>query len=163
MPNPKVGTVTPDVATAVKNAKPVRFSTAPTRLASSTQRSAARRSAWNSCKPTWPLWSTPCKRLVPQLPRAFTCASWPFRPRWAAVRAWKLPRCRPTKPIAVNVLWAASGFLRMLLSKTAGAGWFKQYRTPPLNTEARKVRIQRRRRPQEDFFTRRTRPGAAFG
>ncbi len=94
MPNPKVGTVTPDVVTAVKNAKPVRFSTVPTRPASSTQRSAARRSAWNSCKPTWPLWSTPCKRPVPQPPRAFTCASWPFRPRWAAVRAWKSPRCR---------------------------------------------------------------------
>lgn len=163
MPNPKVGTVTPDVATAVKNAKAgqVQYRTDKAGIIHATIGRAS--FGVEQLQTNWPLWSTPCKRLVPQLPRAFTCASWPFRPRWAAVRAWKLPRCRPTKPIAVNVLWAASGFLRMLLSKTAGAGWFKQYRTPPLNTEARKVRIQRRRRPQEDFFTRRTRPGAAFG
>lgn len=40
MPNPKVGTVSTDVGTAVKNAKPARFVTAPTRTASSTAPSA---------------------------------------------------------------------------------------------------------------------------
>ncbi len=58
MPNPKVGTVTPDVATAVKNAKAGRSNTVPTRPASFTQLSAALRLAWNSCKPTSMPWST---------------------------------------------------------------------------------------------------------
>ena len=44
MPNPKVGTVTPDVATAVRTPRPVRCSSASTRPASSTARSAAVRS-----------------------------------------------------------------------------------------------------------------------
>jgi len=45
MPNPKVGTVSPDVAQAVKNAKAGQVHTAPTRPASCTPRSAAPRSA----------------------------------------------------------------------------------------------------------------------
>jgi large subunit ribosomal protein L1 len=45
MPNPKVGTVTPDVATAVKNAKSGQVRTASTRRASCTARSARRASS----------------------------------------------------------------------------------------------------------------------
>lgn len=164
MPNPKVGTVTPDVATAVKNAKAgqVQYRTDKAGIIHATIGRAS--FGVEQLQTNLAALVDALQRLVPPLPRAFTCASWPFRPRWAAVRAWKLPRCRlPTKPTAVNVLWAASGFLRMLLSKTAGAGRWKHYPAAPLNPEARKVRIQRRRRPQEDFFTRRTRPGAAFG
>src|SRR5690606_32738272 len=41
-------------------------------------------------------WSMPCRRLVPPPPRVFICASSPCRPPWAAVRAWKWHRCRPT-------------------------------------------------------------------
>ena len=44
MPNPKVGTVTPDVAQAVRTPRPARCSSASTRPASCTPRSAAARS-----------------------------------------------------------------------------------------------------------------------
>jgi large subunit ribosomal protein L1 len=53
MPNPKVGTVTPDVAAAVKNAK----GSGPTRRASCNARSAGRRSPPNSCATTSRRWS----------------------------------------------------------------------------------------------------------
>ena len=46
MPNPKVGTVTADVETAVKNAKAGQVRTAPTRRASSTARSDVPISRW---------------------------------------------------------------------------------------------------------------------
>jgi hypothetical protein len=53
MPNPKVGTVTPDVVTAVKNAKAGKSSSASTRPVSSTRRSAALRSKPQHCAATW--------------------------------------------------------------------------------------------------------------
>lgn len=52
MPNPKVGTVTPDVATAVKNAKLVRYVSVPTRTASSTAPSVRSISSRPSCSRT---------------------------------------------------------------------------------------------------------------
>ncbi|AFK64574.1 50S ribosomal protein L1 [Advenella kashmirensis WT001] len=59
MPNPKVGTVTPDVATAVKNAKPVRFSTVPTRQVLFTPLSVVHLSTSTSFSQTWLHWLTP--------------------------------------------------------------------------------------------------------
>ena len=54
MPNPKVGTVTPDVATAVQaTPRPARCSSASTRPASCTARSAVARSTPTSCRATW--------------------------------------------------------------------------------------------------------------
>ena len=53
MPNPKTGTVTPDVETAVKNAKSGRFSSAPTRLASCTAVSARSGSDQSRSKRIW--------------------------------------------------------------------------------------------------------------
>src|SRR5712664_3199009 len=57
MPNPKVGTVTPDVAGAVKNARRGRCSFAPTSQASCNARSAAPRFRPSSCATTWRRWS----------------------------------------------------------------------------------------------------------
>ena len=101
MPNPKVGTVTPDVATAVKNAKAgqVQYRTDKAGIIHAT----IGRASFNvdQLQTNLAALVDALQRLVPQLPRAFTCASWPSRPRWAAVRAWKSPRCRP-KPTAVT-------------------------------------------------------------
>jgi large subunit ribosomal protein L1 len=54
MPNPKVGTVTPDVVTAVKNAKAARCSTGPTKAASFSARSGVLRFRPSLCART--LW-----------------------------------------------------------------------------------------------------------
>ena len=59
MPNPKVGTVTPDVAGGgEERARAARCSSAPTRPASCSARSAAPRSRPSSCATTSPRWST---------------------------------------------------------------------------------------------------------
>jgi len=55
MPNPKVGTVTPDVATAVKNAKSGQVQFRVDRPASSTAPSAVARLTTTSSWATWPL------------------------------------------------------------------------------------------------------------
>jgi large subunit ribosomal protein L1 len=66
MPNPKVGTVTPDVATAVKNAKAgqVQFRVDKAGIVHSAP-SAVARSSTDSCKATWlhwlMLWSRPSR------------------------------------------------------------------------------------------------------
>ena len=52
MPNPKAGTVTPDIGKAVTDAKPVRSSTAWTRPTSSTAPSARFPLAWRSSRRT---------------------------------------------------------------------------------------------------------------
>ena len=166
MPNPKVGTVTPDVATAVKNAKAgqVQYRTDKAGIIHAT----IGRASFNvdQLQTNLAALVDALQRLVPQLPRAFTCASWPSRPRWAAVRAWKSPRCRPAD--GCNVL----GRIRILPDAAVKDRWSRVVNrkvrkdlqpATPLNPGACRVRIQRRRRPQEDFFIRRTRPGAAFG
>ena len=81
MPNPKVGTVTPDVATAVKNAKAGQVQY-PYRQGWHHPRNDRPRVVRRGTAANQPGCSgrRPAKRPVPQLPRAFTCASWPFRP-----------------------------------------------------------------------------------
>jgi large subunit ribosomal protein L1 len=59
MPNPKVGTVTPNVAEAVKTPRPVRFNTVPTRPVSFTPPSVALLSKPKPCVKTLLLWSMP--------------------------------------------------------------------------------------------------------
>ena len=71
MPNPKVGTVTPDVAGAVRNAKGGRCVTAPTRPASSTAASASRTSKFRPCGRTFSRCWLICRRPSRPLPRAF--------------------------------------------------------------------------------------------
>ena len=54
MPNPKVGTVTPDVATAVKNARLVKFSSVLTKPVLFTPPLVAVPLRTTNCKATWP-------------------------------------------------------------------------------------------------------------
>ena len=58
MPNPKVGTVTPNVAQLSRTPRPVRSSSAPTRLVSSTPRSVVPPSRLTASRRTWWLSST---------------------------------------------------------------------------------------------------------
>jgi len=57
MPNPKVGTVTPDVATAVKTPKQVRCSSVSTKPVSCTPPSVVVHLTLTSSKETWQHWS----------------------------------------------------------------------------------------------------------
>ncbi len=74
MPNPKVGTVTPDVAGAVKNAKSgqVRYRTEPTRRASFTRRSGVPISRRPRSRKTFWRWWPICRRSSRRRRRAFT-------------------------------------------------------------------------------------------
>ena len=89
MPNPKVGTVTPDVATAVKNAKAgqVQYRTDKAGIIHAT----IGRASFNvdQLQTNLAALVDALQKARPAAARAFTCASWPSRPRWAAVRAWK--------------------------------------------------------------------------
>ena len=101
MPNPKVGTVTPDVATAVKNAKAgqVQYRTDKAGIIHAT----IGRASFNvdQLQTNLAALVDALQKARPAAAKGITCASWPSRPRWAAVRAWKSPRCRP-KPTAVT-------------------------------------------------------------
>ena len=83
MPNPKVGTVTPNVAEASRTPSRVRSSTVPTRPGSFTAPSAVPRSTWQRCRKTWQPWSM--RWFVPSRPprRVCTCARWPCPAPWA--------------------------------------------------------------------------------
>ncbi len=72
MPNPKTGTVTTDIAKAVRKSRRARSSSASTRPASSTPRSARRRSRPTSWSPTRTRWSTASSRPSRRRPRAST-------------------------------------------------------------------------------------------
>ena len=84
MPNPKVGTVTPDVATAVKNAKAgqVQFRVDKAGIMHST---IGRRSFDNetSCKATWLRLIEALNKAKPATSKVCTCARWPCLRPWA--------------------------------------------------------------------------------
>ena len=91
MPNPKVGTVTPDVATAVKNAKAgqVQFRVDKAGIVHGT---IGRRSETpTSCRATWRRWSRRWSRPSRPPARVCTCARWRCRRRWASACA-SIPR-----------------------------------------------------------------------
>ena len=73
MPNPKVGTVTPNVAQAVKDAKggAVEFRTEKTGIIHAGHRQGPP-SPTRPCRPTWSPWSTRSTRPAPPAPRAST-------------------------------------------------------------------------------------------
>ena len=83
MPNPKVGTVTMDVTSAVKAPRAVRSSSASRRPASSRPASARRRSRPKRCRRT--SWRSPmrCRRRSRPAPRAVHQARARSPPPWA--------------------------------------------------------------------------------
>ena len=82
MPNPKVGTVTPNVAQAVKNAKLVRFSSAPTRPVSFMPRLAVLLSKPSVCRRILQRSSISSTSSSPLPPRVSTSA------RSLSLRRW---------------------------------------------------------------------------
>ena len=83
MPSPKAGTVTPDVAKAVKEVKAGKVEYAWTRPTSSTAPSARCPSALTSCMRTILLSSAPSSRPSPPLPRASISSPAWLPPPWA--------------------------------------------------------------------------------
>src|ERR1700716_2614973 len=82
MPNPKIGTVTMDVANAVKGAKGGSADSRSGRPASCRPGSARRRSRKRSWCRTSRRWQTRSPRQNPPAPRAPTSSAWRFPPPW---------------------------------------------------------------------------------
>jgi large subunit ribosomal protein L1 len=99
MPNPKVGTVTPDVATAVKNAKAgqVQFRVDKGGIIHGTIGRASFEPT--SCAATWLRSSKRCKRRSRQRARVSTCARSRCRARWALAFASTRHRSQHSKKI----------------------------------------------------------------
>ena len=87
MPNPKVGTVTADVAQAVRTPRPVRCSSASTRAGSSTQPSAVLRLSRRRCVRICRHWWKPFKRPSRRPARACICARSHCRAPWVSACA----------------------------------------------------------------------------
>ncbi len=92
MPNPKLGTVTEDVARVVGSSRPARSSTAPTSSASRTSVSARPHSTPRSSWRTTASCSTRSSAPSLRAPRASTSSPSPSRQRWAPASRSIRPR-----------------------------------------------------------------------